>query len=30
MADRLTSKTPMCDDEFDEIGVKGDVADAAE
>jgi hypothetical protein len=30
MADRLTSKTPMCVDEFDEIGVKGDIADVAE
>jgi hypothetical protein len=27
MADRLTSKTPMCVDESDEIGVKGDVAE---
>ncbi len=30
MADRLTSKTPMCADEFDEIGVKRDVVDVAE
>ncbi len=30
MADRRTWKTPMCVDEVDEIGVKGDIADVAE
>ncbi|GBE23802.1 hypothetical protein BMS3Bbin02_00067 [bacterium BMS3Bbin02] len=30
MANRLTSKTPMCVGEFDEIGVKGGKADVAE
>jgi len=27
MTDRLTSKTPMCVDEFNKIGVKGDIAE---
>lgn len=30
MADRLTSKTPMCVGEFDEIRVKGGIANVAE